>query len=188
MPRDDAQDVLDLDAAWLDALYEVADDRLGNIERDGRTHQLPGEIEAIDGAFELAPALRQPVGEQGNHFAGDLEGGISGALFLRALLQHLEPQRRVHRADLGDEAALQARAHAVVETVELHRRPRRGHHHLTASVEQLVDDVLELLLGFFAAHELQIIDEQDVDGAELVLESHRILALDCLDELVAEAL
>ena len=91
-------------------------------------------------------------------------------------------------ADLGDEAALQARAHAVVEAVELRRRPGRGHHHLPAAVEQRVDDVLELLLGLLAAHELQIVDQQDVDGAELVLEGHRVLALDGLDELVAEAL
>src|SRR5436189_33675 len=97
MPRDDAQDVLDLDAAWLDALHEVADDRLGNVERDGRAHQLPGELEPVD-------------------------------------------------------------------------------------------DVLELLLGLLAAHEFEVIDEQDVDRPELVLEGHGILALDGLDELVAEAL
>ena len=48
--------------------------------------------------------------------------------------------------------------------------------------------MLELLLGLLAAHEFQIVDQQDVDGAELVLEGHRVLALDGLDELVAEPL
>ena len=90
------------------------------------------------------------------------EGSV-GALLLRALLEDLEAQRRIHRADLGDEAALQARAHAIVEAVELARRPGRGHHHLPPAVEQRVDDVLELLLGLLAAHELQIVDQQDVD-------------------------
>ena len=64
VPRDDAQDVLDLDAARLDALHEIADDRLGDVERDRRAHVLPRRIEAGDGAFELAAAFRQPVGEQ----------------------------------------------------------------------------------------------------------------------------
>src|SRR4051812_41885302 len=48
VPRDDAQDVLDLDAARLDALHEIADDGLGDVERDRRAHQLPGEIEAAE--------------------------------------------------------------------------------------------------------------------------------------------
>src|SRR5262245_64762402 len=59
VPRHDAQDVLDLYAARLDALHEIADDGLSDIERDRRTHQLPGEIKAIDGAFQLTAALGQ---------------------------------------------------------------------------------------------------------------------------------
>ena len=94
----------------------------------------------------------------------------------------------IQRADLGDEAALQARAHAVVEAVELVRRAGRSHHDLTAAIEERVDDVLELLLGLLAVHELEIVDQQDVDDAELVLEGDGILAADGLDELVAEAL
>ena len=102
----------------------------------------------------------------------DLEGGIGGALLLRTLLQNLEAQRRVERADLRDQAALQARAHAIVEAVELAGRPGRSHHHLAAAVEQRIDDVLELLLGLLAAHELEVVDQQDVDRAEFVLERH----------------
>ena len=115
------------------------------------------------------------------------EGSVS-PLLLHPPLQDLEPQLLVELADLGDEAALHARAHAVVEAVELSRRPGRSHHHLPAAVEQRVDDVLELLLGLLALHELQIVDQQDVDGAELVLEGHGVLAAHGLHELVAEAL
>src|SRR6516165_7623087 len=66
--------------------------------------------------------------------------------------------------------------------------PRRGHHDLSAAIEQLVDDVLKLLFRLLAAHEFQIVDQQDVDRAEFVLKGHRVLALDGLYELVAKAL
>ena len=138
--------------------------------------------------FQLAPAFRQPVRQQLHDVAGDAEGGIGGTLLLGTLLQDLQPERRIERADLGDQAALQTRAHAIVETIELSRRAGRGHHHLAPSVEQRVDDVLELLLGLLAAHEFQIVDQQDVDLAELLLEGQAVLGLDRLDELVAEAL
>ena len=157
----------------LDALHEIADDGLGDIERHGRVHQLPGQIEAVDGAFELAPALGEPIGEQlpaprPAARRRDRSARFSCARFSRILSRSAGSIG----ADLGDEAALQARAHAVVEAVELTRRPGRSHHHLAAAVEQRVDDVLELLLGLLAAHELEVVDQQDVDAAELVLERH----------------
>src|SRR5262249_45165587 len=65
--RNDAQDILNLDASRLDALDEIADDRLGDIECDGGAHQLPREVEAIEGALELASTLCQPVRQQGYH-------------------------------------------------------------------------------------------------------------------------
>ena len=59
---------------------------------------------------------------------------------------------------------------------------------LTAAIEQGVDDVIEFLLGTLAVHELEVVDQQHVDGAELLLEGQRILAAEGLDELIAEAL
>ena len=107
---------------------------------------------------------------------------------MQPLLQNLQAQLVVERADLGDEPALQPRAHALVEPLELAGRACRGHDHLAAAVEQRVDDVVELLLGLLALHELQIVDQQHVDRAELVLERQRILAAQRLDELIAETL
>ena len=72
--------------------------------------------------------------------------------------------------------------------VELVRRTGRSHHDLAAAIEQCVDDVLELLLGLLALHEFEVVDQQDVDGAELVLEGDGILAAHGLHELIAEAL
>ena len=47
--------------------------------------------------------------------------------------------------------------------------------------------MVELLLGAFPVHELEIVDQQDVDRAELLLERERILAAKSLHELIAEA-
>ncbi len=57
----------------------------------------------------------------------------------------------VERTELGHEAALQARAHALVEAVDLGRVAGGGHDDLAAAIEQGVDDVIELLLGFLPA-------------------------------------
>src|SRR5262249_32420464 len=183
----DSQDVVDLYAPRLDPLHEIADDRLGDIHRDGSAHQLPSEIEAIDGTLQLASTLGQPVGEQCHHTPRKLEGRIDGTLLLRPLGEDLEAQRGIHGANFRNQPPLQTRAHAIIEAVELYGRPRRGHHHLPAPVEQRVDDVLEFLFGSLPAHELEVIDQQDVDLPELVLEGRRILALDRLNELIAEA-
>ena len=159
-----------------------------DVERDGRVHQLPGQVEAVDGAFQLAAVLRQPVGQELEHLAGQLEGGIGQALLLHPPLQDLETQLLVEIGDLDDETALHARAHAIVEAVELPRRTGRSDHDLAAAIQQRVDDVLELLLGLLALHELEIVDQQNVDGAELVLEGDGVLAAHGLHELIAEAL
>ena len=106
--RNDAQDVLDLDPPGLDALDKITNDGLRNVHCDRRMHQLPSEIQAIDGAFQFPAALRQPVCKQGDHVSRYLEGRVGRPLLLGALFQYLQSQRRVHGADLGDKAALQA--------------------------------------------------------------------------------
>ena len=133
-------------------------------------------MKARDDAFQLAAALGDLVGELSQDVAADLEGRIGLPLLLHALLQHLEAKLEIERADLGDEAALQARAHALVELVHLARRTGRGDDDLPAAVEQRIDDVVELLLGLGAVQELQIVDQQDVDRAELVLERQRVVS------------
>ena len=48
--------------------------------------------------------------------------------------------------------------------------------------------MFELLLGLLSAHELEVVDQENVDRTEFVLEGQSILALDGLDELIAEPL
>ncbi len=80
----------------------------------------------------------------------------------------------VHRADLGHEPAAEPRAHAHVELVELGRRPVGSDHDLTAAVDQRVQRVTELLLDGRALQELHVVDQQDIDLAELVLEGEGV--------------
>ena len=84
--------------------------------------------------------------------------------------------------------ALQARAHAIVEAVELAGGRAEATTTCLPAIEQRIDDVLELLLGLLPAHELEVVDQENVDRTEFVLERQGILALDGLDELIAEAL
>ena len=153
-----------------------------------RAHVLPRRVEAGDRPFELAAAFRQPLGKQRQDIAAEREGRIVGPLLGETLLQNLQAQLLIERADLGDEATLQARAHALVEPFDVVGRARRSDDHLPPAVEQRVDDVVELLLGALTVHELQVVDQQHVDAAELLLEGQRVLAAQRFDELIAEAL
>ena len=155
--------------------------------RDGRVHQLPGQIEAVDRTFELAAVLRQPVGQELEDGLGQLEGRVGQALLLHPLPEDLQAQVLVELRDFDDETALHARAHAIVEAVELSGRTGGSDNHLAAAIQQGVDDVLEFLLGLLALHELEIVDQQDVDGAKLVLERNGVLAAHGFHELIAEA-
>ena len=67
-------------------------------------------------------------------------------------------------AHLDDEAAGEARAHALVEGLEVGRRPVGGDHDLPAGVDQGVERVAELRLDRLALQELQVVDEQQVDA------------------------
>ena len=87
-----------------------------------------------------------------------------------ARLQHLEPQGLVERAHFDAEAAREARTHALFERFEFTRRPVGGDDDLAARVDQRVQRVAELLLDRFAAQKLHVVDDQQVDAAQLLLE------------------
>src|SRR5690606_16390434 len=85
--RDDLEDVLDLDPPRLDAVHEIADHRLCDVDGDRRAHVLPRRMEPGYGALQLPPALLQPVGQQLQDVAVDLEGRVELALLLHPLLE-----------------------------------------------------------------------------------------------------
>ena len=105
-----------------------------------------------------------------------------------ARVEDFDAQRLVEAADLDAEAAGEARAHALVEAVEIGRRPVGGDDDLAMAVDQRVERVAELLLDRFALQELDVVDDQYVDAAQLLLEGDRGLRLERGDEAIHEAL
>jgi hypothetical protein len=107
---------------------------------------------------------------------------------LRPLLEDLVAELVVHRADLGDEPAAEPRAHAHVKLVELGRRTIGRDHHLAPAVDQRVQRMAELLLDSRALQELHVVDQENVDLAELLLEGERVARAQGLHEARHEAL
>ena len=87
-------------------------------------------------------------------------------VLLDALAQDREPRGGVGRADVGDEAGLEALAQALLEGAEVARQAVRGQDDLRARLVQRVEGVEELLLGAgLGLEELDVVDEQHVDAA-----------------------
>ena len=106
---------------------------------------------------------------------GDEEGDVGGQLGLLGLgllLQDGDLGFEVGWLDVGDEAPLEAGAEAVFEVGELFGGPVGGDDDLLHALVQRVEGVEELFLGaLLAGEELDVVDEQDVDVAELVAEA-----------------
>ena len=99
--------------------------------------------------------------------------GLRSHAAVEPVLQDAPPHGEVRAGHADDDAALHARAHALVDALQLGRRPVGGHHHLLAAVEQLVQHVAEFLLHRPAGQELHVVDQQDVDRPQLLLEVER---------------
>ena len=120
--------------------------------------------------------------------SGDGQPARLRARLVRALRQDLVAELIVHDADLGDEAAAKPRPHAHVELVELGRRPVGRHHDLPSAVDQRVQRMAELLLDGRPLQELHVVDQQNVDLAQLLLEGERVAGAQGLHEAGHEAL
>ena len=103
-------------------------------------------------------------------------------------LEDIHPQRLVEGADLDAQADAEARADALVERLEVVRRPVGRHDDLTASVEQRIQRVSEFRLDRLALQELRIVEDQEIDRSQPLLEGDRGLRLKGGDEAVHELL
>ena len=98
--------------------------------------------------------------------------GELDVVVLRALAQDRQAGGEVGRLDVGDEPGLEALAQAVLERLQVARRPVGAEHDLPAAVVEGVEGVEELLLGLrLALEELDVVDQQHVDVAEARLEA-----------------
>ena len=111
------------------------------------------------------------------------------AVVVDALAQHGHPRGEVGRADVGDQAGLEALAQPLLQRGEVARHAVRGQDDLAAGVVQRVEGVEELLLGpGLGLEELDVVDEQDVDAAEALLEAVDVAAVQGAEERVGERL
>ncbi len=62
------------------------------------------------------------------------------------------------------------------------RRPVGRHYHLAPTIDERVQRVAELLLDGRALQELHVIDQEDIDLAQLLLEGERVAGAQCLHE------
>ena len=110
-------------------------------------------------------------------------------VLLGALAQDRQARGGVGRADVGDEAGLEALAQARLHVVEVAREAVGGEDDLGAGLVERVEGVEELLLrADLGLEELDVVDEQDVDAAVGGLEGVRVAAVDGADEVVGERL
>ena len=145
-------------------LVGLGDDVLERLLGDARASTSTPRIEAKltdagERAVELADVGRDAAGDPLEHLGlGDLE-----ALPLDLLAQDGDARLEVGAADVDDDALAEARAQALLELLELARRPVGGDDDLLAGLVERVERVEELDLGLLLlGEELDVVDEQDV--------------------------
>ncbi len=144
--------------------------------------------QTIDRAFEIAAIGHDRLGDIGHDRRRHVEIGLRLLRGGDARLQNLHAQFFVERADVDAEPALEAREHALVESLEIGRRTVGGDDDLLAGVDERVQRVAELLLDRLALQKLHIVDDQHVDVAQLLLEGDRRMLRQRRDEAAHELL
>ena len=167
-----ALDGLDGDLADL-GVDELLETLLGHDERTLDTVMgAPGD-DADEGALELADVGADVGGDEESHV-----GGYGGVLGLRFTLEDCDFSLEIGWLDVGDEAPFEAAAETVFDVAEFFGGAVAGEDDLLGFFVKRIEGVEELLLhALFAGEELDVVDEEDVDGAELVAEAgHLVVA------------
>ena len=147
LPRHHALDVLDLDALGLLRADQVAHLALGHFERDRLAGELAVGEQPVERAFEVAAVVGHGLGDEGEHRRRHVEAGMMLLGGGGADLEDFEAQLLAEHAHLDHQPAGEPRAHALVEALEVGRRPVGGDHDLPAGVDQRIERVAELGLG-----------------------------------------
>ena len=104
----------------------------------------------------VATDLRHVV----EHRVGDDEARVALARRAEPVLQDAPAHGEVGRGDADHDAALHARAHPLVDPLELGGRTVGGHHHLLAAVEQRFSMWQNSCCTALAGQELHVVDQQ----------------------------
>ena len=107
----------------------------------------------------------------------------------RFLAQNRHARFDVRRLQLGGQAPFEARNEPMLEVGDFRRRPIAREHDLFMPVEESVEGVEKFFLRtFFAAEELDVVDQKQIGLAITFPEFDQVVVLDRVDELVDEQL
>ena len=175
-----------LDAHGGDVLHgdDVAQDLLGCVE----CHRLP-----VDGSvrehpdertLQLADVLLDAVGDERAHVVGD-----QTAVRTELRVENRQASLKVRWLDVRHETTLEAAAQAVFQRRDVLWRAVAAHHDLLLDLVQCVERMEKLFLRpVLAGEELNVVDEQDVDGPVPDKEVGRSDLLNRRDHLLHELL
>ena len=132
MPGDRALNILDLHPFRLLRPDQVANGQL----RHFHGHRLSGELvvrqQPIERAVKVTAVVGHGLGDEDEHRCGHVETGMMRARGSDAALEDFQPQLLLERSDLDHEPAREPRADAVLEALQIARRPVGGHNDLAA--------------------------------------------------------
>ena len=179
MVRNLALDLVDRNAALVRA-QDIGEHFADEIEVDRAAAHHRISRDPVERAFELANVGDDALGEEHHHVLRHLDVGECFEL----LDDDVEPELEVGLVDVGDEAPGQAREDARLDPVEVLRRAVGTDHEAAPGRDDLVHRVEEFFLRrFLARDELDIVDHQQIGGAELLLELDRVIGAKRGDEL-----
>ena len=183
-----ALDILDFHPARLAVTDEVADCLLGG----GNIKHAAGERgmrqKPVDRAFKIAPVRGDHPGDIGDDIRRHFEGWKMRFCHLNAAFQNLDAQRIVECADFDDKTASEPRLNALFKAFKIGRCPVCRDNHLLAGIDQGIERVAEFLLALWSVQELRIVDDEDVDTAQVFLEGNRGLRFQRGDKAIHETL
>ena len=163
-----------------DVLEGLGDD----ICRDGLLDEGSVGDDARQGALEFADVAVDAVGDEHQDIVRHVD-----VVEQRLVLEDGDARLEVRRLDVGDQAALEARAQAVFELLDFARRAVGRQDDLLVGDVQRVEGVEEFFLrALLAGKELDIVDHQDVDRPVFLAEELGLALLDGADDLVGELL
>ena len=181
MLRDAFLDLLDRHPPVIGAQH-VVQHLMRSLQRNRPGEQMRMGDEAVQRPFQLAHVRGDLLGEELHHPG---RHGDAGARRLR--LQDREPQFIGCRMHVGDHAAAEPRAQPVLDARQIGGRFVGRDDDLLARIDQRVEGMKEFFLrAVLADQELQIVDHQHIDAAQLVLELERRLPAQRVDEAVHE--
>ena len=174
---------LDRDLAHLH-VDELLEALLRRRQRDLHAIQLAPGDQPHQRAFEFAHVGAHVRGDEQRHIGRQLH-----LLALRLLLQDGDLGFEIGRLNVGDQSPLKARAQPVFNLGQFLGRTVRSDHDLLHALVQRVEGVEELFLrALLLRDELNVVDQQHVDGAEAIAEAGHAIVAQRGDHLVGELL